>query len=400
MPSKRNTKKRMVPPRAVNRSTEETVARRRRFQRGQLLELESGWATRYYEHSIVDGVRKRHRVQVFLGTREELTKPQAKRAMQNALSAVNDVSYRPTTTTTFREYAKQWITDCEKRNQRPNKRSTLANRRSILDRHVLPVLGDIPLTIAKLVKASVVDEQGNQLYVTKWNHRFIDCPTIDRAKQNRPTFTSAEVTAITKAATGRIQMACILLAASGLRAGELIGLEIRHFDGSAIQIQQSVWGSKVQPPKTQHAFRFVDLHPDVASLLKQFVGERTTGFIFETSNGRPLSQTNLLCYELHPLLEELKIGKRGFHSFRRFRNTFLRQSHCPDGLLKFWMGHSMKKDMSDVYDRSSEDVQYRKDVSAAMGTGFDVPRTLTAKRPKPEKLGLTGRQAELTYCSA
>ena len=51
---------------------------------------------------------------------------------------------------------------------------------------------------------------------------------------------------------------------------------------------------------------------------------------------------------------------RGFHAFRRFRNTFLRQSHCPDRVLKFWMGHA-EGDMSDRYHRSREDVQYRKE---------------------------------------
>jgi hypothetical protein len=80
---------------------------------------------------------------------------------------------------------------------------------------------------------------------------------------------------------------------------------------------------------------------------------------------------------------------RGFHAFRRFRNTFLRQSHCPDGVLKFWMGHA-EGDMSDRYDRSREDVQYRKDVAKSMGLGFELPKTLTPKRVKEEKTSLSG----------
>lgn len=45
--------------------------------------------------------------------------------------------------------------------------------------------------------------------------------------------------------------------------------------------------------------------------------------------------------------------KAGAHIFRRFRNSFLRASNVPSGLLKYWMGHS--RDMTDVYDKSSED---------------------------------------------
>jgi hypothetical protein len=81
---------------------------------------------------------------------------------------------------------------------------------------------------------------------------------------------------------------------------------------------------------------------------------------------------------------------RGFHSFRRFRNTFLRQSHCPDGVLKFWMGHA-EVDMSDRYDRSREDAEYRKDVAQAMGIGFEIPKMQTTKPSKKEKTILIGR---------
>jgi integrase len=153
----------------------------------------------------------------------------------------------------------------------------------------------------------------------------------------------------------------------------------------------AAWGgdNKVGTPKTQNSYRVVDLHADVASLLKAFIGNRTSGFIFQTSSRKPVTQTNLLRRELHPLLDELKIDRRGFHAFRRYRNTYLRQQHCPDALLKFWLGHA-GRDMSDLYDRSREDLQYRRDVAAAMGTGFDVPKTLAPKRPNVGKKALSG----------
>jgi integrase len=174
----------------------------------------------------------------------------------------------------------------------------------------------------------------------------------------------------------------------------LLGLECRHFDGTSVKVEQSIWGGKVQEPKTQNAKRHVDLHPDIAALLKQFIGDRTSGLIFPTSSGKPVTQTNILKHGLHPLLETLGISKRGFHCFRRFRNTYLRQERCPDTILKTWMGHATRGDMSALYDRSALDVQYRKDVALSMGVGFELPKTLTAKRPKPSKVGANGRQAE------
>jgi integrase len=413
--SARQPSRRSLPLRAVDGHKEKKVTRRR-HQDGQLLKLKNGWAVRFYE----SGEGQRLRIQKFLGDFEELpSKRSARTRMQTELAAVNtNLTARPRTTTTFRMFAKQWIEGCEQRKLKPIKASVAQGWRSILRNHLNPLIGELslsevanrtmrsvverlakkrlsPKTIAnvllviKLVKASAVDEDGNELCPTKWNSRFIDAPSVDPTKQHKPSFTAEQVTAIVAAATARMQMAAILFAATGLRAGELLGLEIRHFDGTSLTINQALWHARVQSPKTQNAFRVVDLHPDVATLLKEFIGDRKKGFIFQSSSGKPLSQVNLLRRELHPLLAALGISMRGFHAFRRFRNTFLRQSHCPDGILKFWMGHA-EGDMSDRYDRSREDVQYRKDVATAMGLGFDLPKMLTAKRAIGEKISLTG----------
>jgi hypothetical protein len=49
--------------------------------------------------------------------------------------------------------------------------------------------------------------------------------------------------------------------------------------------------------------------------------------------------------------------------------------------------------MSDLYDKSSEDLTYRRDVAKAMGVGFELPKALTPKAKKP-LIGRNGRQAK------
>jgi integrase len=167
----------------------------------------------------------------------------------------------------------------------------------------------------------------------------------------------------------------ILVAAKGLRAGELLGLEIRHFDDRSIKVEQSVWRSKVQVPKTQNAYRIVDLHPDVAKLLSDFIGGRKSGYIFGTSSGKPFGQSTILRRSLHPVLKSLGINWCGFHAFRRFRNTYLRNyTSCPNGLRNFWLGWS-GKDMSDHYDKIREDAAFRREVAERVGIGFELPKT-------------------------
>jgi integrase len=141
----------------------------------------------------------------------------------------------------------------------------------------------------------------------------------------------------------------------------------------SIKVEQSVWRSDAQAPKTQNPYRIVDLDPDVAKLLSGFIGDRTSGYIFCTSNGKPLGQSNILRRRLHPVLEKLGIKRCGFHAFRRFRNTFLRNyTSCPNGLRNFWLGWS-GKDMSDHYDKIREDAAFRREVAERVGIGFELP---------------------------
>ena len=51
---------------------------------------------------------------------------------------------------------------------------------------------------------------------------------------------------------GQARIVFILFAASGLRAGELFGLEVRHFIGNTLTVEQSVWEVHVPPPGTQY----------------------------------------------------------------------------------------------------------------------------------------------------
>jgi integrase len=429
-----STKKRAkVPPSAGSGSREKTVTRRR-HQDGQLIETEHGWSVRYR----IQGEGKRKRVQKFLGTFAQLTRPMAKTEMAKVLLDVNEhpVCEPQTTTQTFAEYAEQWIAKCQTRKKKPVKASVLHGWRVILNRHLLDFLGPIPLAdvdsvklgelvehlstkvskisgnplkaatiqnillVAKLVKRSARavgkdGKPGKRLFTEAWDSELIDAPEVKKKKQHRPCFTEKEVTAIVSAATGRLQMVCILAAATGLRIGEVLGLDCKDFDGTAVTVNRAIWNGKPYDPKTENALRTVDLAPNVAELLQQFIGNRKKGYIFQVASGKPLGQSNLLRRELKPLLKQLGIERKGFHSFRRFRNTYLRNDvRCPAGLLKLWMGHA-PEDETDTYDRVEENVPFCQSEADRCGVGFELPKTLTAKKSNQEKPTLLGVNVQL-----
>ncbi len=196
-----------------------------------------------------------------------------------------------------------------------------------------------------------------------------------------------------------------LKAASCLRFGEILGLKIENVldDCTRLCIIEKLWKSEQQDfLKSNNGKRFVEIHSSIAALLREHIGKRKSGYVFCTDTGEPLDQSNILSRVLHPILagDENTPGivvningknfqgvKAGAHIFRRFRNSHLRASNVPAGLLKYWMGHSREQNMTDVYDKSSEDVAWWAQVAEQIGTGFTVPNCTDCTEKEKEATG-------------
>jgi hypothetical protein len=79
---------------------------------------------------------------------------------------------------------------------------------------------------------------------------------------------------------------------TGLRAGEAMRIEIDKYisaDFKTLYIQQKIRRAKLESfLKTNAGRREVDRCPVLASMLKGFVGERTSGFLFQNRRGKYL----------------------------------------------------------------------------------------------------------------
>jgi len=315
---------------------------------------------------------------------------------------------------TFKEQAESWFATATSRNRRPVADATVQFWRGCLDKWLIPNLGDLPVSavnngavkrlvaimvhelspksidsyvgVVKAVVASAVNEEGEELYPRRWNAAFLDLPVVEKSKQNTPSFSAEVMSGLAKWKYPKEQVLFVLCGATGLRIGEALGLEIdKHIspDFLTLSIKQKARHCRVElRVKTVSAVRKVDLHPSIAALLHDFVGERATGFLFQSRKGKPLSSSNVLKRHLHPALKELGYvneftgtHKAGNHAFRRFRNTHLRKVGCPEGVYQYWMGHA-PADMSDLYDKVKEDLAFRREWAERCGIGFELPSVI------------------------
>ena len=334
------------------------------------------------------------------------------------------------TSLTMREQADSWYAHMSNprrigKNGLPTAQSTLESWACIIDEIKADKLGDVPLSalvedqqpvadfITKLVN-TIVPRTGepmgaktikNYFFVIKsvvasakhkstrkplfpvvWDNDVLLMPRVNPKKQKRPTFTAKQVTQIIERAVGQLRVLFILLAATGLRISEILGLKIENVLDDCYRlriIEKNYRGRQEDRLKTPNAERFVELHSTVAVVLRKHIGERTSGWVFENEARNPLDASNLLTRHLHPILigDEKTPGvtgwKAGEHAFRRYREGHLRKSGCPSGLDKYWTGHSLHQDMSDLYDGSVMDEAYRMEMAEKLGIGFEIPANCT-----------------------
>lgn len=142
--------------------------------------------------------------------------------------------------------------------------------------------------------------------------------------------------------------------------------------------------------KTASPFPKIDLHLVIGATLKVFAGERWSGFLFCTRNGKPLGPSNILRRRLHSALKKLGLAdpatgthKLGNHAFRRFRNTHLpNRTQCPEGLQEFCLRHT-DEIMDDNYNNIEQDLESRKVWAEKCAFGFKPPSVV----PNVPKIG-------------
>jgi integrase len=297
----------------------------------------------------------------------------------------------------FAEQGANFIQHLATRNRRRAKPATIATYERYLRNHIVPAIGQMELkefsnaalkafgqvliekklspksiqeiaAFTRSVVASALGEDGEQLYPRKWNLDYVDLPPV--GKQKSATVTPEQLGAGLKSPWGVFYA---FLAGTGLRIGEVVAVRIQDDrehtcwdpEASVVRVRTSVWNQREQAPKTPAAIREVDLDPRLNELLKKFATDRT-GFLFANRRDGMICPSNIRTLSLK------KLGIPGFHCFRRFRITRLRELGTPEDILRSWSGHA-GQGITDRYSKLAENVELRIEWAVRAGLGFELP---------------------------
>ena len=133
-----------------------------------------------------------------------------------------------------------------------------------------------------------------------------------------------------------------LAGSSGLRAGELFGLHVEdvNLDRGLVCVRRSVYRGLEVSPKTVNSYRDVWLDAATVRILREYLAGRASGRVFQTRNGTPLADWNVVRQVLRPICLRLGIEPGGLHAFRHGRVSHLQANSVPPDFTKSQVGHS------------------------------------------------------------
>jgi integrase len=323
----------------------------------------------------------------------------------------------PNADITFHEQAEKWLADLAARKRKPLSPSSLRAFGAYV-RRLTPMISDTPLadinngvakqvvtmlcdqglapktvseilaTLKSVIASAVDPATGEQLFPITWNSKYIDAPVV--GAQHQPCLTRPELEeCITNAKSVQEQLFYCVLGGTGLRVSEALSIRVGGIqdqtswdqESSSIRVRSSVYKGKEQSRlKTPSARRTVDLDPQLNGLIAQFVAAnkiQPAAFLFQARTGR----------SMHLVTATARLAKhgecaKGFHAFRRFRITHLREFGVREEIIRFWVGHS-GKGITDKYSKLAENTELRKQWSTRCGLGFGLPEIVKAGHPAP-----------------
>jgi integrase len=401
------------------RETRKSMSRRS-GQSGTLVKEGRWWRVRFRLDQL--GIEKRKQLSLKVApVRLRLSRPELKRraaeivqkAGANSEERFNQVVFGEVT---FREQAEAYLRKAVSRNRKPLR--TTVSIEGAMRKWIFPAIGDLPLRLVdnlavrplveqmctfglkartvnkyveyiKQVVKSLKAPNGEPVYKRMWDPETMDLPIVEYSEQKRPSLKAGAISELIAASTGQEQVLYVLLAATGMRISEALALETRHFinGGRTIKVEQQVEKDCpriVNYLKTSAAKREIDLHPDVAEFLQGYMAGKT-GLVFHTEQRTPHLYGNLMSRWLRPRLDKMELDA-GWHSFKRFRKTWLRGQRCLEDINNFWMAHKAQT-MSELYSHLHEDFELRLEEAERVGYGFDLPKTVIVPNV-PRKSGV------------
>lgn len=329
-----------------------------------------------------------------------MTRPMAKRAMAEAVRAVNDVidvkPLQPLTLkgmTRFGEFVAKWQAEV----LALSKTSSRLSAESHLRTSLLPQFGGVAIgDIGSEAVQSFVNDLGKRLapnsvtaiYNTlrsilsvarDWGYTDatlrIKLPKLGH-RPKRKIFSIVEIHSLLTEAEGDDRALLWLLFETGIRCGEALGLRAADLDMTAgtISVERAIYKGVEASPKTNSSVRVIDVSPDLCSLLAPLMSREVLFGIHAGTAARLSGWFKRGC-------QRAGVGNgRSLHSVRHTNASLMDSLLVPSSTKRERLGHAAQS-MTDHYSHAIDGKPAAKKIGALLGNF--LPTTFPLMFPSP-----------------
>lgn len=146
-----------------------------------------------------------------------------------------------------------------------------------------------------------------------------------------------------------------LIAATGLRIGELLALRWRSVDLElgTLRVRESVYEGTFQQPKTQRALRTIPLGPHTVKAPQEHRARLAKAdaddLVFPNRLGEPMRESKLLGRVLQPAAKRAGLGRVTWHQFRHIHSSLLNDLRVPVKIAQGQLGHASISTTLNIY---------------------------------------------------
>jgi integrase len=354
---------------------------RRRYQKGSIRkrgERNPVWELQWWTDCInADGSIGRKRESRILGSVAEMGLRQARKAADEHLRPLNLGKLTPFSALTFHEFVEQFFV--------PNalpvlKLSTQVRYRRTLKTHLLPAFGEYRLSdigtlnLQQFVLQKMASGLGwgcadhfrnlmSKIFATarKWGYFPADNPAAGVELPEKTTvrekhaLTEEQISQLLAELREPVRTMALVGLLAGLRVGEILALRWRDvdFNSGQVHIEQAYYRGSIGSPKTQGSRRILPMPDVLRDALMRIRGHcaRQSGedLVFQTHNGTPYSDTNLLHRDLKPAGRRIGANWLNWHALRRTHATLLQHAGGSLKDAQAQLGHSKLSTTLEIY---------------------------------------------------
>ena len=265
---------------------------------------------------------------------------------------------KKTAAISFKEFAITWMNDHVLANQ--HSPATVDTRAKVLRKHLVPLLGALPIdqigpveyqrvrrerkALAAGTVNKICDQLTTMLQVAADWKLIKSAPRVKRLKAPEKKMAvlsddEGELLVDTAKRRGaKYHLVALLGVDGGLRNSEIIGLRWTDIDlrGGQITVQNRIWGGQEGPPK-HNKIREVPLTKRLMEALLAF--PQTHRHVFTTYKGTFIKTNQTLMEWFEPIWAEAQIP-RGIHTLRHTFATDSADAGVPTKDLQDMLGHS------------------------------------------------------------